>query len=182
MENKQILKEYENMSFNMCSNCEDIEQLQYDYELIKKYFEGKITFDDLMFEVDGDCPPNSCYWCNDNCDKCDLESEIEDIMIRGGDCFECWRRCLEQEAIEKHKIDLYKPLEEFEKMCNSFDLQCTDCKCEPCSEECENTICSCLNNKHERCQYSSGENIIVNSLECFVRYLQDNYNIEIKEK
>lgn len=182
MKNKQILKEYENMEFNIHSHTEDIEIEKHTYKVVLDYFKGKINFNELLLRVDGNCPPNSCFWCNHDCEKCDLESEFEDRMITGSNCFECWRRCLEQEAIEEPKFDLYKPLEEFEKMCNSFDLQCTDCKCEPCSEECENTICSCLNNKYERCEYSSGENIAPNTLECFVRYLQNNYNIEIESK
>lgn len=182
MKNKQILKEYENMKFDIHSHIEDIEIEQHTHKVVLDYFKGNIDFNELLLRVDGECPPNSCFWCNHNCEKCDLESEIEDIMITGYDCFECWRRCLEQETIEEPKINLYDIAQDFRKICDSFDIQCTDCKCEPCSEECENTICSCLNNKYERCQYSSGEDIIVDTLECFVRYLQDNYNIEIKEK
>lgn len=182
MKNKQILKEYENMEFNIHSYTEDIEIEQHTHKVVLDYFKGNIDFNELLLRVDGECPPNSCFWCNHDCDKCDLESEFEDIMITGYDCFECWRRCLEQESIEEPKIDLYDIAQDFRKMCNSFDIQCKDCKYETCSEECDNTNCCCLNENFECCKYGSIEDIEVDEVECFVKYLQDNYDIGIKPK
>lgn len=91
MKKKQILKEYEDMRFDINSSTIEIEQCQYNYKLIKKYFNKEIDFDKLMIQVDGSCPPNNCFWCKNKCNECDIRSA-------DGECIECWRRCLEQEV------------------------------------------------------------------------------------
>lgn len=189
MENKQILKEYENMNFGINSNIEDIEIEQHTYEAVLDYFEGNINFGEFILRIDGDCPPNSCFWCNYDCEKCDLESEIEDIMIRGGDCFECWRRCLEQEATEEPKINFTNILESFLNLCEKYEesIECSECEYSngengTGTKSCDVTNCLCVNEKKEPCPYSHINVYGYGQVECFVKYLQDNYHIEIKPK
>lgn len=48
-----ILKLYENLTFNVHSSIEELENIKDQYKSIKKYFENKITFDEFLIEVDG---------------------------------------------------------------------------------------------------------------------------------
>lgn len=95
---KTILDFYEQESYSINSNSTDLDLTKEDYELIKKYFNKEIDFDKLIQEVNN-CPLNSCYWCNNNCEECDIKK------ISKGDietnCRECWKRSLEYNLKEK---------------------------------------------------------------------------------
>lgn len=94
---KKILQKYKNMTFDIFSDASDIDDCRSAYNNIQLYYKGIISFEELMVKVDSICPPNSCNWCNDNCDKCDIAERDQHNNIKGGNCEECWKRCLEQE-------------------------------------------------------------------------------------
>lgn len=83
----KILKEYENKNFSPAYTDPDyFERLHEQYHYLKMYYSGKIGLDQLYQCCGGNCLLNSCHWCNDNCDKCDIE----------GNCKECYKRCINQ--------------------------------------------------------------------------------------
>lgn len=75
-----------------------LEIFEKEYKLIKQYFNKEITFDEFMDNIKDSCPPNSCFWCDYKCDKCDIckvRKEGDSInVIHLGDCRKCWERCL----------------------------------------------------------------------------------------
>lgn len=98
---KKILEEYIDKTCDSTNSRirEDFE----DFELVKKYYNGDITFKKLIYEANS-CPPNSCHWCKENCDICDIKCEeyngrryISEELYENPRCEECWRRCLNQE-------------------------------------------------------------------------------------
>lgn len=99
---KTILDFYEQESYSINSSSTELDLTKEDYELIKKYVNNEIDFNKLIQEVNN-CPLNSCYWCNDNCEECDIKKINKgDIET---DCRECWKRCLEY-SLKDDKIDI----------------------------------------------------------------------------
>ena len=87
----KILKDYEDLVFDINTNAGYISEVQEQYSNIKRYIDGHITLESLAYHTSG-CPINSCFWCNNDCDKCDLYEKYDD----DNRCTECWRRCLEE--------------------------------------------------------------------------------------
>lgn len=162
----QILKMYEDMKFTINDDSGDFIDCQIAYEAVKEYLEGKIDFNKLMIEVENICPPNSCFWCNNDCDKCDLKEKY-DPTIRGGNCRECWDRCLGIEIKEKPKLDLSTVSDKFFEVCHKYNVTSAD---------------YCENNKGYKCPYSPIREKMRTDIDCFITWLQDNYDIELKEK
>lgn len=89
----EILELYKNKKYDVMTSVETIQEDKEVYEALTKYFAKEISFDKFMEYVDSYCPDNSCHWCNDNCDKCDLhpdKCEVDDVER----CRICWQRCL----------------------------------------------------------------------------------------
>ena len=84
---KKILREYENAIYDIYNNLSDMNFYKRSYKEIKHYIDKEISFEELYSVVDGSCPLNSCYWCNDNCNECDVK----------GNCKECWRKAIIEE-------------------------------------------------------------------------------------
>lgn len=167
----QILEMYENMKFTVTDDSGDFIDCQIAYEAVKEYLDGNIDFDRLMIEVEGLCPPNANYFCNDddcNCElSCDIAKVDKDGIIRGGDCKKCWDRCLGIAIKEKPKLDLEKVSDKFFEMCYKYNVIGTD---------------YCKNDKGYECLYSSIRKAVTSPVCCFTAWLQDNYDIELKEK
>lgn len=167
----QILQIYKDMKFTITDDSGDFTDCQVAYEAVKEYLEGKIDFDRLMIEVDGICPPNANYFCNDddcNCElSCDIAKVDEDGIIRGGDCKKCWNRCLGIRIKEKQKLHLLTISDKFFEMCYRYNVTSAN---------------YCENNKGYKCPYSPIREKMRTDIDCFIAWLRDNYNIELKEK
>lgn len=89
----EILSMYRGKRYFINTDIETIQEDQMVYENLVEYYDGKMSFDQLMEHVGDCCPANSCHWCNDNCAKCDLHSD-RCSLDEDNKCRICWQRCL----------------------------------------------------------------------------------------
>lgn len=87
----EILRMYEEKRYDISSDWIMIDNDKDVYDALVKYFNKETSFEKLMKEIDGCCPPNSCHWCTDCCDNCDLRNINMPLK-----CEICWKRCLER--------------------------------------------------------------------------------------
>lgn len=93
MDKPEILSMYKRKRYFITTDIETIQEDQMIYENLVKYYDRIISFDQLMEQVGDCCPINSCHWCNDICDNCDLHYK-KCSMDDNERCKICWQRCL----------------------------------------------------------------------------------------